>query len=102
MTELSVQEKLLKLQAMGKMPYDNQPSLGEYLQLAMELAECKTKIAEANKILSEIATYPEYQGFIENNIIPCQAPCARQYEDLCRCIQELQFALNDNNKIKEP
>jgi hypothetical protein len=51
MSELSVQEKLLKLQQMGKLPYDNTPT---YLQLAMELADCKTKIAEANKILDEI------------------------------------------------
>lgn len=51
MTELSVQEKLLKLQAMGKMSYDNQPTFGEYLQLAMELADCKTKIADANKVI---------------------------------------------------
>ena len=55
MTELSVQEKLILLQRMGKLPYDytQVPTLDEYLHLAMELADCKTKIANANKILDE-------------------------------------------------
>jgi len=52
MTELTPQEKLLKLQAMGKMPTDDW--FQNYVKLAQENAALVTKVEAANKIIKKI------------------------------------------------
>jgi hypothetical protein len=79
MSELSVQEKLLKLQQMGKLPYDNIPTLGEYLQLAMELADCKTKFKAAIKILDEIIANCQYRNDVTTCEVCCDMKCCEEY-----------------------
>ena len=59
------------------------------------------KLLEANKILKELITNPEVTCFIENGLIPCKAPCARNYENLCKGIQELQKILNQEEAGKK-
>jgi hypothetical protein len=57
--------------------------------------ELKEKITETNRLIDTVAlSNSEVQCFIENNLIPCQAPCARGYEDLCRKLQALKKVLN--------
>jgi hypothetical protein len=91
MTELSVQEKLLKLQQMGKMPFDNTPTLGEYLQLAMELADCKTKISGALKVLENCCDKDECCIFTDDGVC---------YDDEC-LIAEAKTILGSSASITQ-
>lgn len=62
-----------------------------------ELDSLRGKIGNVALVLSEIEKLPEYQGFVENNLIPCKAPCARQYEELCKLVVQLKACLCENN-----
>jgi hypothetical protein len=73
----------------------------QVFELQEENKQLEAMVEAANKILVEIMQNSEYQCFYENGLIPCQAQCARKYEEFCKYITDLKGVLQIPRKEKQ-
>jgi protein tyrosine phosphatase len=80
-------------------PLEDVQRLEQQKKVAVDLMEDLTNMVEsAKKIIAEIMETPGAETFSDSMIVPCKAPCGREFEFILSKILALQTALNGNNQ----